>query len=504
MSLVSNSFLLFVTAACLLYYLAPKKLQWIVLLLFSYLYYLSGNSKYLFFILYSTCVTYAFGLAIDHMRQAGKDKKKLRTMVILGLICNLGMLGLVKYTNFFIVNINSLLSLELRELDVIFPLGISFYTFQSSGYLLDVYWQKIRAEKNPFRYALFVSFFPQLMQGPIGKYERLAGQLYAPHRFCLDNICRGLERMLWGFAKKMILADWAGVFADAIWGDLDRYNGIALFGLLFYGIQLYGDFSGAMDVVIGIGNLFGITMDENFRRPYLATSMADFWKRWHITLGDWMMNYVFYPVSLSKWMMKFAKWSKSRFGRKTGRAVPIALADLIVFFLVGIWHGASWKYVVYGLLNGGIIAFSELMAGPYRKWKTALGITGKEAWFHAFAVIRTFILVNLRWFFDRSDTLGQGIYMIRQAFTHFQPSQLFLIKAGSGGAAFVPWALLIIAAGCLILVTVGCLQEKGLSVRASLAKLPLPAVTFIYLLLLIAIGLFGSTAAPKGFIYAQF
>lgn len=504
MSLVSNAFVLLVAAALILYYLVPSRFQWIVLLVFSYLYYLSGNAKYVVFILFSTCVTYIFARIIESMQLSGKEQKLIKRVVTLGLLCNLGMLGFVKYTNFFIENLNTIFQLNMRTMQVLFPLGISFYTFQSSGYLLDVYWKKTKADHSFFRYALFVSFFPQLLQGPIGKYDRLAKQLYEKHSFSMTNISRGLQRIIWGFSKKMIIADWAGVFADAIWGNLDKYNGITLFGLIFYGIQLYADFSGAMDVVIGIGSMFGITMDENFRRPYLAKSMADFWKRWHITLGEWMMNYVFYPISLSKWMMRFSKWSKGKFGRKMGRVVPIALADLIVFFLVGIWHGASWKYVVYGLMNGGIIAFSELMAGQYRSWKKALHISGNETWFQIFAIVRTFIIVNLRWFFDRSDTLTQGMYMIKQSVTHFDPSQLFLISAGSGGTAYVPYALLTIFVGCIIMVTVGCLQERGVKIRESLSRLPLPVTVGIYLLLLIAIGLFGSTAAPRGFIYAQF
>lgn len=504
MSLISNLFVLFVAAAVVLYYLVPGKYRWVVLLVFSYLYYISGNARYLFFILFSTAVTWFCALRIDQMQQAGSAQKKIRRMVVSGLAGNLGMLGVVKYTNFFVDNLNLLFHMDMKGLEVLLPLGISFYTFQSSGYLLDVYWKRIRAQRNPFRYALFVSFFPQLLQGPIGNYGRLAGQLYGENPFSWEHISRGMQRIIWGFCKKMIVADWAGVFADAIWGDLDRYNGIALFGLLFYGIQLYADFSGAMDVVIGIGNLFGVTMDENFRRPYLAKSMAEFWERWHITLGEWMKNYVFYPVSLSRWMTRFSKWSKKTFGRKTGRVVPIALADLIVFFLVGIWHGASWKYVVYGLMNGGIIAFSELMAGNYRSWKKALHITGKEGWYQVFAIVRTFLLVNARWFFDRSDSLGQGLYMAKQAFTHFQPAQLFTIPAGNGGTAFVPFALLIIAAGSIVMVTVGCIQERGIEIRRSLSRLPLPVVVGIYLLLLVCIGMFGSTAAPRGFIYAQF
>ena len=504
MSLVSNLFLLFVLTAVIVYYLVPMRARWVVLLIFSYIYYLAGGARYVFYILFSTLVVYIFALLITRLRDKGVEQKVLRRLVVLGLVLDLGMLAVVKYASWFTGGLKLLFHLRVPELQILFPLGISFYTFQSSGYLLDVYWKKAEAETNVFKFALFVSFFPQLLQGPIGKYELLAPQLIPGNRFKRENIVRGVERMLWGFAKKIIIADWAGIFADAIWGDLDHFGGVALFGLVFYGIQLYADFSGAIDVVIGIGNLFGIEMEENFRQPYLAVSMADFWKRWHITLGRWMMDYVFYPVSLSKWMTKFSKWSRKTFGRKTGRVVPIALADLIVFFLVGIWHGASMKYVMYGLVNGGIIAFSELMTYRYRAWKKALHISGKETWWHVFMIVRTFIIVNLRWFYDRSEDLAQGNYMVKQAFTHFNPSLIFEIPAGSKGVEFVPYALLIIAVGCIIMVTLGVFVENGVDVRGKIASLPLPVHVAIYLALFVMIGLFGCTGAPKGFIYAQF
>ena len=504
MSLVSNVFLIFVFAAVLFYYLVPAKLKWIVLLVFSYIYYLAGGVRYLFFILYSTIVVYLFGLWIDHLQKKEVPQKIQKRVITFGIIMSFLMLVIVKYTAFFVDLLNFSFKLNIPGMAILFPMGISFYTFQSVGYLLDVYWKKAKAETNIFKFALFISFFPQIMQGPIGNYNRLAPQLLTPHKYSRDSLVKGLTRIVWGFAKKMIIADWAGVFADAIWEDPDYYNGIVLLGLVFYGIQLYADFSGGMDVVIGIGNLFGIEMDENFRQPYLAISMADFWKRWHITLGDWMMNYVFYPVSLSGWMMKFSGWSKKKFGKKMGRIVPIALADLIVFFLVGIWHGASWKYVVYGLLNGGIIAFSELMGPAYRNWKKALNISGKEGWFHIFQIIRTYILVNLRWFYDRSDTLTDGNYLVKQAFTHFDLSQLFDISAGSRGTEYVPQALLIIAVSCIIMVTAGVLKEKGIDLQKKILALPTPVAAAIYIILFLMIGLFGCTAAPKGFIYAQF
>ena len=462
MSLVSNLFLLFVAASILIYYIVPRKSQWIVLLIFSYLYYIAGGPRYVVFILFSTLVTWLMALLIE--KAEGKENHKgARKLLILGLILNFGMLGIVKYTNFAVENINALLHLNLRGIQLLLPLGISFYTFQSSGYLLDVYWKRCKAERHPLKYALFVSFFPQILQGPIGRYSRLADQLYAEHRFEGNNIIRGFERILWGFFKKMILADWAAAFADAIFEDPAKYNGVALLGVLFYTIQLYADFSGGMDVVIGIASMFGIKLDENFKRPFFAVSITDFWHRWHITLGTWMKDYV-----------------------------------------VGVWHGAAWKYIVYGMYNGIIIAFSGLMAENYRKWKKKLHISGKETWYYLFTVIRTFVLVVISMYFDRADSVRQAFHMMKQSITQFAPAQLLLIPAGKQGTSFTPYALVIIAVGCVILFVISLLQERGVKIRESLARLPLPVTVAIYFCMLISIGLFGSTAVARGFIYAQF
>ena len=503
MSLVSNLFLLFVAASVLVYYIVPHRFQWIVLLAFSYIYYIAGGPRYVIFILFSTVVTWLTALFIEKTEEKG-NHKGARRLLILGLLLNFGMLGIVKYTNFAVENLNALFHMNLREMKLLLPLGISFYTFQSSGYLLDVYWKRCKAEKQPFKYALFVSFFPQILQGPIGRYSRLAQQLYAPHKIDGTNITRGFQRILWGFFKKMILADWAAVFADAIFEDPDKFSGIAILGVLFYTIQLYADFSGGMDVVIGIASMFGIELDENFKRPFFAISITDFWHRWHITLGTWMKDYVFYPVTLSGWMGKFGKWGKKVFGKKTGRTLPICVANLIVFFVVGVWHGAAWKYIIYGMYNGVIIAFSGLMAEHYRNWKKKLHISGKETWYYVFTVIRTFILVVISNYFDRADSVRQALHMMKLSVTQFAPSQLLLIPAGKQGTAFTPYALLIIAVGCIILFAVSVLQERGVKIRESLSKLPLPVTAAIYFCMLVSIGLFGSTAVARGFIYAQF
>jgi len=414
------------------------------------------------------------------------------------------MLGIVKYTNFVLENINAIFHTDIPGLSLLLPLGISFYTFQSSGYLLDVYWKRTEAEKNIFKYALFVSFFPQILQGPIGRHSRLAKELYVGHEIQLSAIQKGTERILWGFLKKMVIADWAAVFVDAIFGNPEIYSGLAVFGVLFYSVQLYADFSGGMDVVIGIASLFGITLDENFKRPFFAVSITDFWRRWHITLGAWMKDYVFYPLSLSKAMESFGKWGKKVFGRKIGRKLPICFADMVVFFLVGLWHGAAWKYIMFGLYHGFLTALSEFMAVYYKAWKKFLHIQENGKWHHGFMVIRTFTLVNIGWFFYCCDTVKEAFYMMGQAVAKFAPANLFLIPAGREGVAFTPYALAILTAGCLILFFVSALQEKGVKIHEIFARQNAVVRFAVDLLLLLAIGFFGSTAAVKGFIYMQF
>ncbi len=434
----------------------------------------------------------------------GRQPKQVRWVLILALVLNFAMLCMTKYADTLLDGVNALFNMNLRGMDLALPLGISFYTFQSSGYLLDVYLKRIQAEKRPLRYGLFVSFFPQLMQGPIGRYSRLAGQLYEPHSLNRDNIIRGAQRMLWGFFKKMVISDWAMVFVDAIFEAPEQYRGLAFIGALLYLIQLYTDFSSAMDIVIGLSQMFGITLDENFQRPLFATSVADFWHRWHITLGTWMKDYLFFPVTLSRWMSKISSWSRKTFGKQTGRMVPITIADMIVFLAVGVWHGAEAKFVFFGFYNGLIIAVSELLGVQYRKWKSALHISGKERWYRGFLIARTLLITISRMFFNRAVSIGQAFRMIKYSLTSFNPGLLLTIPAGREGLSFTPYALLILVCGCVALFTVEVLQERGVKIRESLAKLPLPATAAIYFVLLLPIGLFGSTAATKGFIYAQF
>lgn len=502
MAFNSMGFLLFTVLAVVGYYLIPGRFQWMWLLVFSYLYYASHGAGLLGYLLFSTVTTYVAGRCLERI----KEKKYQKAIVIITLILNFGMLGILKYLNFIILNVNRILRGHLSYLELVLPIGISFYTFQSMGYLLDVYWKKTKAEKNLFRFALFLSFFPQILQGPIGRHSRLACQLYEKHRWEWKRAEEGVQRILWGFFKKLVLADTAAPFVDALFDQYQTYSGLAFFAVLAYSIQLYGDFSGGMDIVIGVGKLFGITLDENFQRPYFARSITDFWHRWHITLGTWMKDYVFYPVSLSRWMNRFGKWSKKIFGRSTGRTLPICLANLIVFLVVGVWHGAAWKYIIYGMYNGFIIAFSGLMAPNYRKWKKVCHIQEKSAGWQVFQILRTFLLVNISWFFDRADTVSQAFSMMKNSVTQWSPGKILEIPIGQGGTTdYTIYALAILALGVMVLFIFSFFEEKGINLFSRLLKAPVLLRGAVYLGILLCLPIFSQyPALTGGFIYAQF
>ncbi len=512
MSLVSTEFLIFVLVSVIGYYLIPKKGQWFWLLMFSYLYYLSSGVGVFLFLLSSTLTTYAAGYRLEMLEKSVTDteigknekKRKKKRVLILTLVFNFGILGILKYSGFFLENINLLFHTGFSFQSLILPLGISFYTFQSMGYLMDVYWGKCKAEKNVGHFALFVSFFPQLLQGPIGRYGRLADQLYLPHSFSLERIKFGIQRILWGYFKKLVLADRAGVVVNQVFQNYTEYTGWSvILAVLCYSIQLYADFSGGIDVVIGTAELFGITLDENFKRPFFAVSITDFWHRWHITLGTWMKDYVFYPLSLSKWMGRFGKWCKKYFGKKTGRVLPICAANIVVFLIVGVWHGAAWKYIVYGLYNGLLIALASLCAPLFQKGFAITHIDPKSFGWKIVRIIRTFFLVNISWYFDMALSLSAAFIMMKNTFTDLRLSALYdgtLLQLGLDRLDYIQLIF-----GIVLLLIVGILQERGVQIRQSIAKCPLLIRWGIWMMLLFALPFLGYITAGKGgFIYAQF
>ena len=484
MSFTTFEFFLFIAAAVIIYYVIPKKLQWIWLLIISYVYYASYDISTVWMLLLTTYVTYRGGILLDRLneqkpqdgisREEKKDFKKnivrkKKKIVLAMVLIAFGMLGIMKYTNFMLGNIDAVLRLfgsgkQIGVLNLTLPLGISFYTFQSISYVVDVYRGKHKAQGNFFKHALFVSFFPQLLQGPIGRYERLGSQLYEGHSYNLKELQFGVQRILWGFFKKMVLAD--------------RVNAAVL--LIFHNYWNY----------------------ENFRQPYFSRSISEFWRRWHITLGTWMKDYIFYPFSLSKSMAKFGKWSKKKFGNNVGKLLPVGLADILVFFVVGVWHGAAWKYIMYGIYNGVIVAGSGMLSPVYAKIQEKLHINPKKWWYQGFCIIRTFILVNIGFYFDMANDLRAANAMLVQTVTKAHISQLSMAAVKAVG--LTSQDLLIVIAGCIIIFVVSLLKEKGINIRETIASYNIVIRWIIYIGFIMFILIYGSTSTTSDFIYANF
>ena len=366
MLFTSYSFIGFISVVFILYYVLPKKCQWPLLLMASYIFYFIASPSYLIFIAATTVSTYLVSRKLESIKteqdayikankgNITKDEKKTYKAKMKGkqwkwllvcLIFNLGILAVLKYTNFVIANINGILEAfhstnELSFVNLILPMGISFYTFQTMGYIIDVYRGTCKAERNLFKLALFVSFFPQLVQGPISRFNDLAKSLFEEHAFDTKVVSYGLYRILWGYFKKVVIADRILVAVNEIIQNPDVYQGGFVFvGMMFYAFELYADFTGGIDITIGIAQTMGITVTENFRRPYLSKNIKEYWKRWHITMGTWFTDYIFYPISVCKPMLKISKFSRAKFGDAVGKRVPVYLSSFVVWFTTGIWHG---------------------------------------------------------------------------------------------------------------------------------------------------------------------
>ena len=444
MTFTSLLFALFVGITLIVYYALPvKKYQWVVLLAAGYFFYVYNSYRYTIFILFTTLTIYLAARIIESMKASAslkvkvmksewsreekkafkkKAEKKQKRVLAAALLANFGILFILKYLNFLAGGLMHLISGSTQEVQLIslmLPLGISFYTFQATGYLIDVSRGTVSAEKNLFKFALFVSFFPQIVQGPISEFGQLGSQLTAEHRLQWKNFKLGGELILWGLFKKLVVADRMFNAINTVTGDYKSYPGeMILFAALMYALQLYADFSGGIDIARGVAELLDIRLELNFRQPYFSRSINEYWRRWHISLGAWMKKYVFYTLAVSETFLNISRGiGKSRFGstaagKHISRTLPTALASLIVFMLIGIWHGANSRYIGFGLWNGLVIMFSTLMMPVYEKMLTALHIKAEAAWWKLFQMVRTFIIVLIGYYFDIAPDMNGAIDMM--------------------------------------------------------------------------------------------
>lgn len=540
LSYTSFNFIVFVSVTALVYFLFPiKKYQWVVLLAASYVFYLYAGYKFAVFLLFTTLSTYITALWIDKIAQESKSllkehkldwdkdqkkahkalvKRKKRAIVVSAAVINLGILVFLKFYNFFAGSLNDVfsafqISLAVPSLNLFLPMGISFYTFQSVGYVTDVYREKISAEKNPAKVALFVSFFPQIIQGPISFYDQLAHQLYEPHSFDFTRAKYGIELVLWGFFKKLIIADRAVIAINATMDFYHEYSGTTLtFIVLLYALQLYADFSGGIDISRGVAQVLGIDLAHNFKQPYFATSINDYWRRWHISLGAWMKEYVFYPLAISSRFINLSKkikataFGKTSFGSHVAKVLPTSFASLIVFLLVGLWHGSNWKYVAFGLWNGGVIMLSTLLEPVFEQLTVKLHINVKSLSFRIFQIVRTFAIVFVGYVFDVAVSLQDSLYTFWRMFTDQSLSRGWS-EINHLSLTRLDYLLLIISTALLFFVSLYQETHPDKSVRKMLDTKPFIVrycILFVGILSLLILGVYGPGFDPAAFVYMQF
>lgn len=521
MAFTSFNFLIFAAMTCLAYYICPLKCRWFVLLIASYTFYLLASPKTFTFVLFTTVITFFGGLYIGKCNAAHKkymdehkaemsreekkeakaaSQKKKRRMVIWILVLDFGILAVLKYFRYYLLTFNI-----IDVWGLLLPLGISFYTFQSAAYIFDLYRNKIEPDRNILKFGLFTAFFPQIIQGPISRHDQLAHQLYQGNRFSYTNLTHGAQLILWGFFKKLVIADRIAILCNTVFENHDAYTGGAVFvAAFFYTLQIYADFSGGIDIARGVAQCMGIDMTHNFRRPYFADSLSEFWNRWHISLSFWCRDYIFYPVAMSKFFGKLGKSLRSILGDRLGKLFPVIIAQYCTFITIGIWHGAEFKFVAYGLYNGTIIILGLLLEPYFKALTEKLHINVKAKYWKVFSVIRTFFIVMCGRFFPRAASFTVSITMFLSMFklNHGVPFGETVMALGLTKIDF-----LIILICCLIWFAVSWIQENHGQLRDIMDEKPLIfrwALILTMFVMVLVLGIYGPGYDAGAFIYRGF
>ncbi len=482
MSILSIEFLLLAACVVICYYLMPLRIRWTALL--------AGSVA---FVILSGWQSFAHLTAVALTMWGGArllEKRRRRWLLALLLILDLGTMAFLKYYP------------SLSGAQLILPIGLSYFTFQSAGYLIDVYRGKAEAQKNPLKAWLFIGYFPQLAQGPISAWKELGGQLFTGRRFEPTLFVSGFQLLLWGYFKKLVIADRLAPTTAVLLSGGEFAGWFVLFGVILYTIRLYMDFSGGMDAVRGLSRMLGIELPENFRRPFFAGSVAEYWRRWHITLGGWFRSYLLYPIITSRAMAAVGKAASKVLGKKTGHALPSALATLIVFLLIGIWHTANWNAVVYGAYFGVVMAASMLLEPVWKSMRTTLNLP-KKGWMTGFRLLRTWGLVLIAQYFAFTLNPAQGVSLLAGTFRNWSVSGFAALMAGI--MAPLEWA--VAGAGGAMVLAIDLMCERKIDVNGRLAKTHFFIRWPVLMLLVLAIavfGIYGSGYDSTAFLYTQF
>ena len=499
--------------------------RWFVLLVGSMAFYAFAGLSFLVYILATIFSTYAVTMRIQYLYSerdrhiTPETKKELKQKVksacrkwfIGGLVFNFGILAVVKYADFAIRNVNSILEFagvgqRFGLMGFLLPMGISFYTFQTMGYLIDVYREKVKPERHILKFALFVSFFPQVVQGPISRFGELSQTLYSGCDLKAENLAKGAQRILIGFFKKLVIADRLWPALETLVTNPDEYRGVFyLFSIGLYAVILFADFTGGLDITIGVAEMFGIKLAENFNRPFYSRSIQEYWQRWHITMYTWFRDYVFYPMSVGKTMLRFSKFARKRVGDTIGKRLPLHISLIWVWFLTGLWHGATWNFIAWGLANGIVLMISLELTPLYERFSTRFPNFHSNRAYRLFQIFRTFWLMNMIRSFDIYEGVMGTLRMMFSVVSNFSFSQF--IYEGVRNLTLPVADYISAGAGLIIVFYVSWLGRGEVDYRDRLDsfKWPLRYVAVgVVLFMTLVLGAYGHGFDARQFIYNMF
>lgn len=511
MSITSFNFYLLLTVAILIYYLFPLKIRWIGLFVINTLFLFSLNGYYEAFVAIIIVIwTYLGTLLISKYRDHLRISKTFLILLILGLISTLFF---YKEQYLIVGTANNILKLfeitgSLSVFSTIAPLGISYFVLVLISYACEVYWGTIQVQKNPIRFLTFSLFFPILTSGPILKYKDTYPELFNTRRFDYSNFCFGLQRILWGLFKKLVISERLSIFVTSIYEKESIFQGIYIpLAAMAFTIQLYTDFSGCIDIIMGVSQLFGINLPENFNYPFSAKTISEFWRRWHITLGDWLKAYIFYPILKSSLFQKMIVRCQEVLGKKIGKKIPTWIALLLSWIIIGLWHGGGYNYIFgVGLYMGSIIVLSEMLDPLFIKIKKLLRINDQVFSWKLFQIIRTFLLFSFGLSFFRAPSLSEGFKLWKRAFSVWNPWILFAEPIEQLGLS--PQDYRILQYSILVMLLAGIVSyQKKESIRELISKQNIVFRWLIYLVLYFVVviyGKYGPGYVASEFIYKGF
>ena len=526
MTITSLAFLVFLLLTFIVYYICPKKFRWLVLLAASiYFYIVAGAVIFLPFIfgtsfivwicsvmigrLYNACDQSLSSSELDRKQKKTikqKYRKKAKIWLVLSLILCIGYLCVAKFAKYLTVYLNSDSFLAKSSAAwIIIPLGISYYTFSTVGYILDVYWRRYSYEKNFLRFFLYTIYFPHIVQGPISRYNLLGQELKKIVKFDSQQVAFGAELMLYGFFKKLVLADRLNLFINTIYdGSLHHPGSLFLLTMICDSFMIYMDFSGYMDIVRGASQIFGIELEENFNHPFFSKSVPEFWRRWHMTLGGWFRDYVYYPITISSWMKGINKFNKKHLPKWITKFITVLIPVMITWICTGLWHGTGLPYLAWGIYYGTLITLSMTLEPVAIAIKKFLRINDQARSWRLYQAFRTFLVFTGGRVLTSPGGLDKTVGVFKQIATDFQPWLLFDQSLFTYGLTASQWIVIVV--GLLIVWVISSIQEKR-SVRVLLAEQNIVfrwAVIYLAIFAILIFGIYGPGYDASAFVYMQY